>query len=70
MAEKDDYLIDILVDLSFVTADKVAELRPEAQASGVAHSFRRAIAFASGLGIRVGQGHRGKHLAAHVATLS
>lgn len=35
MAEKDDYLIDILVDLAFVTPDKVAELRTEAQASGV-----------------------------------
>ena len=35
MAEKDDYLIDILVDLGFVTPDKVAELRPEAQAAGV-----------------------------------
>src|SRR6266481_2838217 len=35
MAERDDYLVDILVDLSFVTADKVAELRPEAQSSGV-----------------------------------
>ncbi|HWI58307.1 MAG TPA: GspE/PulE family protein [Bacillota bacterium] len=35
MAEKDDYLIDILVDLGFVTPEKVAELRPEAQAAGV-----------------------------------
>ena len=35
MAEKDDYLIDILVDLSFVSPEKVAELRPEAQAAGV-----------------------------------
>jgi general secretion pathway protein E/type IV pilus assembly protein PilB len=35
VAEKDDYLIDILVDLGFVTPDKVAELRPEAQAAGV-----------------------------------
>ena len=35
MAEKDDYLIDILVDLGFVTPDKVAELRPEAQSAGV-----------------------------------
>jgi len=35
VAEKDDYLIDILVDLGFVTADKVAELRPEAQEAGV-----------------------------------
>lgn len=35
MAEKDDYLIDILVDLGFVTPDKVNELRKEAQESGV-----------------------------------
>ncbi len=35
MAEKDDYLIDILVDLGFVTAEKAAELRPEAQSAGV-----------------------------------
>jgi general secretion pathway protein E/type IV pilus assembly protein PilB len=35
VAEKDDYLIDILVDLSFVTADQVASMRPEAQAAGV-----------------------------------
>ena len=35
MAEKDDYLIDILVDLGFVTPDKVAEMRPEAQSAGV-----------------------------------
>jgi general secretion pathway protein E/type IV pilus assembly protein PilB len=35
VAEKDDYLIDILVDLGFVTPDKVAALRPEAQESGV-----------------------------------
>src|SRR5882762_7971307 len=35
MAEKDDYLVDILVDLGFVTVDKVAELRTEAQAAGV-----------------------------------
>ena len=35
MAEKDDYLIDILVDLGFITPDKVAELRPEAQEAGV-----------------------------------
>ncbi len=35
MAEKDDYLIDILVDLGYVTPDKVAELRPEAHSSGV-----------------------------------
>ena len=30
MAEKDDYLVDILVDLGFVSADQVATLRPEA----------------------------------------
>ena len=35
MAEKDDYLIDILVDLAFVSPERVAELRPEAQAAGV-----------------------------------
>ena len=35
MAEKDDYLIDILVDLGFVSPDKVAEMRPEAQSAGV-----------------------------------
>ncbi len=35
MAEKDDYLADILVDLGFVTADKVAETRREAEAAGV-----------------------------------
>ena len=34
MAEKDDYLADILVDLGFVTAEKVAEARQAAQASG------------------------------------
>jgi general secretion pathway protein E/type IV pilus assembly protein PilB len=35
VAEKDDYLIDILVDLGFVTPDKVAEAKSEAQAAGV-----------------------------------
>jgi general secretion pathway protein E/type IV pilus assembly protein PilB len=35
VAEKDDYLIDILVDLAFVSPEKVAELRPEAQTAGV-----------------------------------
>lgn len=35
VAEKDDYLIDILVDLGFVSPDKVEELRPEAQSAGV-----------------------------------
>jgi type IV pilus assembly protein PilB len=35
VAEKDDYLVDILVDLGFVTPDQVASLRPEAQSAGV-----------------------------------
>ena len=35
MAEKDDYLADILVDLGFVTPDKVAEVRREAESAGV-----------------------------------
>jgi len=35
VAEKDDYLIDILVDLGYVSPDKVAEMRPEAQSAGV-----------------------------------
>ena len=35
MSEKDDYLVDILVDLGFVTPEKVAELRAEAQSAGV-----------------------------------
>ncbi len=35
MAEKDDYLLDLLVDLGFITADLVAQARIEAQASGV-----------------------------------
>jgi len=35
VAEKDDYLVDILVDLGFVTPDKVEEMRPEAQSAGV-----------------------------------
>jgi general secretion pathway protein E/type IV pilus assembly protein PilB len=35
VAEKDDYLVDILVDLGFVSQDKVEELRPEAQSAGV-----------------------------------
>ncbi|MGA2662384.1 MAG: ATPase, T2SS/T4P/T4SS family [Verrucomicrobiota bacterium] len=35
MAEKDDYLVDILVDLGFVTPDQVAAQRTEAQAAGV-----------------------------------
>ena len=35
MAEKDDYLIDILVDLGFVSPDKVSDLRSEAASAGV-----------------------------------
>ena len=35
MAEKDDYLVDMLVDLGFVSAEQVAKARSEAQASGV-----------------------------------
>jgi type IV pilus assembly protein PilB len=35
VAEKDDYLADILVDLGFVSAEKVAETRLEAQSAGV-----------------------------------
>jgi general secretion pathway protein E/type IV pilus assembly protein PilB len=35
VAEKDDYLVDILIDLAFVTSDQVASLRPEAESSGV-----------------------------------
>ena len=35
MAEKDDYLVDILVDLGFVTEDQVGGLRAEAQAANV-----------------------------------
>jgi general secretion pathway protein E/type IV pilus assembly protein PilB len=35
VAEKDDYLADILVDLGFVSPEKVAETRREAQAAGV-----------------------------------
>ncbi|NGO38947.1 Flp pilus assembly complex ATPase component TadA [Limisphaera ngatamarikiensis] len=35
MAEKDDYLIDLLVDLGFVTSDQVEQARKEAQAAGV-----------------------------------
>ena len=35
MAEKDDYLLDLLVDLGFTTADVVAKAREEAQAAGV-----------------------------------
>jgi type IV pilus assembly protein PilB len=35
VAERDDYLVDMLVDLGFVTAQQVAALRAEAQSSGV-----------------------------------
>jgi type IV pilus assembly protein PilB len=35
VAEKDDYLADILVDLGFVSPDRVAELRTEAASAGV-----------------------------------
>jgi general secretion pathway protein E/type IV pilus assembly protein PilB len=35
VAEKDDYLIDILVDLGFVSPDRVVELRREAESAGV-----------------------------------
>jgi general secretion pathway protein E/type IV pilus assembly protein PilB len=35
VAEKDDYLADVLVDLGIVNADQVAQTRQEAEASGV-----------------------------------
>ena len=35
MAEKDDYLLDLLVDLGFTDAGQVAKAREEAQAAGV-----------------------------------
>jgi type IV pilus assembly protein PilB len=35
VAEKDDYLIDILVDLGFVSPDRISEMRAEAQSAGV-----------------------------------
>jgi general secretion pathway protein E/type IV pilus assembly protein PilB len=35
VAEKDDYLVDMLVDLGFVTAEQVAATRPDAVAAGV-----------------------------------
>lgn len=35
MAEKDDYLIDLLVDLGFVTSEQVAHAQQEAGSSGV-----------------------------------
>ena len=35
MAEQDDYLVELLVDLGFVNAEQAAKTRAEAQASGV-----------------------------------
>ena len=35
MAEKDDYLLDLLVDLGFTNAGQVAQARTEAQAAGI-----------------------------------
>ncbi len=35
MADKDDYLLDLLVDLGFTSAEVVAKAREEAQAAGV-----------------------------------
>jgi len=35
VAEKDDYLVDILVDLGFVSAEQVTSLKAEAQSAGV-----------------------------------
>jgi type IV pilus assembly protein PilB len=35
VAEKDDYLLDMLMDLGFVTPDQVANARTEAQSAGV-----------------------------------
>ena len=35
MAEQDDYLLDLLVDLGLVNTEQLAKARPEAQASGV-----------------------------------
>jgi general secretion pathway protein E/type IV pilus assembly protein PilB len=35
VAEKDDYLVDILVDLGFISSDQVAALRREAETAGV-----------------------------------
>jgi type IV pilus assembly protein PilB len=35
VAEKDDYLVDILIDLGFVSPDQVASLKNEAQGAGV-----------------------------------
>jgi type IV pilus assembly protein PilB len=35
VAEKDDYLLDLLVDLGFTNAEQVAKARTEAQAAGI-----------------------------------
>ena len=35
VAEKDDYLLDLLVDLGFITAEVVAKAKEEANAAGV-----------------------------------
>src|SRR5438445_13314008 len=35
VAEKDDYLVDILVDLGFIGTEQVETLRSEAQSAGV-----------------------------------
>ena len=35
MAEKDDYLVDMLVDLGFVSGDQVSSLKAEAESAGV-----------------------------------
>ena len=35
MAEKDDYLVDMMTDLGFVTPDQVAQAQQEAQSAGV-----------------------------------
>jgi len=35
VAEKDDYLVDMLVDLGFVTAEQAAKVRAEAESTGV-----------------------------------
>jgi type IV pilus assembly protein PilB len=35
VAEKDDYLIDILVDLGFISPDRVSDMRAEAHSAGV-----------------------------------
>jgi len=35
VAEKDDYLVDMLTDLGFATPEQVAQAREEAQSAGV-----------------------------------